>query len=93
MFKTAQNYAKEISTRDGIDWRVPTIHELFDLVDHSMHNPATELPGMLADDYWSSSIYVTNISNAWRVNFNYGTSNNSNKANGYHVRCVTNENV
>jgi len=41
-----------------------------------------------SDNYWSSSVYVSNTKNAWNVNFKNGNTNNNNKANEYYVRCV-----
>ncbi|MBU0999107.1 DUF1566 domain-containing protein [Patescibacteria group bacterium] len=41
-----------------------------------------------SDNYWSSTTYANNTTNAWNVNFNNGNVNNNDKANSYYVRCV-----
>lgn len=41
-----------------------------------------------SNNYWSSSAYVDDSSNAWNVNFKNGNTNNNNKSNSNHVRCV-----
>jgi len=43
----------------------------------------------VANNYWSSSTYVPNTTNAWNVNFNDGSVNNNNKTNSNYVRCVS----
>ena len=88
-FGESRVYAEELSKETGIDWRIPTREELISIVDDTIIEPATELPGMVAFTYWSSStIYVASISNAWYVNFNNGYSNYNGKPNNYYVRCV-----
>lgn len=41
-----------------------------------------------SNNYWSSSTYQPNPSNAWNVNFNNGNTNNNNKTNDNFVRAV-----
>ena len=41
-----------------------------------------------ADNYWSSTTYANNPSNAWNVNFNDGNVNANDKNNTLHVRAV-----
>lgn len=43
----------------------------------------------VANNYWSSTTYAPNTTNAWRVNFNNGNVNNNNKTNNNYVRCVS----
>ncbi len=43
----------------------------------------------IANNYWSSTTYAPNTTNAWNVNFNNGNVNNNNKTNPYYVRCVS----
>jgi hypothetical protein len=42
----------------------------------------------VANNYWSSSTYVPNTTNAWNVNFNNGNTNADNKTNDNYVRLV-----
>jgi len=41
-----------------------------------------------ASNYWSSSTFANNPTNAWNVNFNDGNVNANNKSNNKHVRAV-----
>jgi hypothetical protein len=41
-----------------------------------------------ANNYWSSTTYQSNPTNAWNVNFNDGSTNANNKSNNNHVRAV-----
>jgi len=41
-----------------------------------------------SNNYWSSSTYQNNPTNAWNVNFNDGNTNANNKTNTYGVRAV-----
>jgi hypothetical protein len=41
-----------------------------------------------SNNYWSSSTYQNNPTNAWNVNFNDGNTNNNNKTNSLYVRGV-----
>jgi len=43
---------------------------------------------MRSNNYWSSSTYQNNPSNAWNVNFNDGNTNANNKTNNNYVRAV-----
>ncbi|MFL1404220.1 DUF1566 domain-containing protein [Marinobacter sp. M1N3S26] len=59
----------------GGEWRLPTIQELFTLVDHSRHLPAinTEVfPDTESDWYWSSTEASFSASARWVVYFGYG---------------------
>ena len=42
----------------------------------------------VANNYWSSTTYSSNPSNAWNVNFNDGNVNANNKTNNNYVRAV-----
>jgi len=41
-----------------------------------------------SNNYWSSTTYAGDSSNAWNVNFNNGNDNVNNKSNSNYVRCV-----
>jgi hypothetical protein len=72
----------------GNGWRIPTIKELFTLVDHSKYNPATELPDMKPSYYWSSSTHAGYADYAWYVGFYAGYVYNYVKTFHGYVRCV-----
>jgi hypothetical protein len=56
-------------------WRVPSIKELFSIIDHDRFGHATSLPHHTADIYWSASLSAGFSDHAWFVNFNYGNAN------------------
>lgn len=54
------------------DWRLPSAKELQSLVETGCYNPAinaARFPNTSTGDYWSSSSYAANASNAWGVSF------------------------
>lgn len=71
------------------DWRLPTVHELFSLVDTSKHNPAIN-PVFNCESrcYWTASQYAPYPAYAWIVNFNYGYTGADYKHGNYFVRLV-----
>ena len=73
------------------DWRLPNRNELQTLVDYSQYNPSINSllqTTTLSSDYWSSTTYANNTSNAWLVNFYDGGVNVLNKSSSYYVRAV-----
>jgi len=74
-------------------WRLPTIKELFTLVDFNKREPATILPEITPEAYWSSTPLIGGIGkeqvpNAWYIYFNCGSVLFSNIASVYNVRPV-----
>jgi hypothetical protein len=73
------------------DWRLPTIQELFGLVDHSRRLPAIDtnaFPGCKSDWYWSSTISAWSSGCAWLVAFYYGHVGYGNRNSRAFVRAV-----
>ncbi len=70
------------------DWRLPTIDELFAIINHSKTNPATDLPKMEPSYYWSATTYAPDTTSAWWVYFGNGAVSDSDKMNPYYVRLV-----
>jgi len=73
------------------DWRLPTIQELFTLVDYSRCKPAMDtsiFSDTQSNYYWSSTTSASYSSHAWVVYFNYGYVDDINKANDLYVRAV-----
>ena len=69
-------------------WRLPTIAELFSVVDNTRSDPSTELPETQSDGYWSSTTYQLNPTYAWYVYFFDGYVFASNETNLGYVRGV-----
>jgi len=71
-------------------WRLPTIYELFEIVDLSRTNPASQFPKMPSKRFWSSSSYAESLLLAWVICFSNGYVYNGIKTDTYYVRCVRN---
>lgn len=57
------------------DWRLPNILELMSIIDHGRSNPALpdQQPFMgIKNSYWTSSTYFPQLTDAWRVDLDYG---------------------
>ncbi|MDH5657010.1 MAG: DUF1566 domain-containing protein, partial [Spirochaetia bacterium] len=72
----------------GHSWRVPTISELKEFHDDIYPSHTTLFPGTAASPYWSSSAHVTNITEAWFVDFSLDIFGPNSKTNLFYVRCV-----
>ena len=70
------------------DWRLPTIEELFTLINYNKHNPACDLKDTTSSNYWNINIYVSNSSYVWSVDFTSGYISYYNKSIRLYVRCV-----
>ena len=99
----AQSWADALtyanSLRDGLcylydgssagDWHLPSVKELYSLIDHGNYSPA--LPSghpfnwVASSAYWSSTSRLENPSEAWRVFLNYGAMAYYNKSVGHYV--------
>jgi hypothetical protein len=82
----AQNFAGHS------DWRLPTVHELFALVDVTRTGPAIDVeafPTCARDWYWTGTPYAWSPSAcAWAVGFYRGGAGNSHRGYFCRVRAV-----
>jgi hypothetical protein len=86
----ANQYGEELVFGGYSDWRLPSIDELFSIIDYSRYGPAIDpVFDCRSYDYWSSSTCVDYPLDAWLVGFysglvgaNFKTSYNA------FVRCV-----
>jgi hypothetical protein len=89
----AQAYCAGLTLGGVSGWRLPTVKELFSLVDFTIAYPGptidqTAFPNTPAEWFWTSSPYAGSSGYAWHVNFSYGFSNYGDVGSDYRVRCV-----
>jgi len=69
-------------------FRLPTMQELFALVDFTTNHPATHLPQMLPSYYWSATSYAILDNCAWGIYFDRGDTGRNYKSSRFYVRYV-----
>jgi len=73
------------------DWRLPTVEELNNIVDHSRPGPAIDMtyfPGTVSGYFWSASPSVSDAGRAWSVGFWSGYVGTGSKGDSDAVRLV-----
>ena len=91
-WENAIKYCEELEYGGHNDWRLPTVKELFSIVDINTYNPAidttyfSETHGIV----WSSSSYVSMADVVWKVDFEDGHNDISSSSNYpyAYVSCV-----
>lgn len=87
----ANDYCAALSLAGIVNWRLPTRAELLTIVDRTEAHPAVDkevFPGVPDDWFWSSTELAIDNSQAWLINFDYGTSSQGAKEAAGRVRCV-----
>lgn len=87
-FSQAFEYAERVARETGLAWRVPTIKELYSLLDRSRHNPASAFPDMPSDWFWSSTSLDMRPEFTFHINFEYGFDSNVQLNGRYAARLV-----
>ena len=87
----AIRYCNNLKLAGHKDWRLPTVQELFSIVDFDKYNPAIEtvyFPDTKSSNYWSSTTDAHYTDDAWLVYFYSGYVNDHLKFYAYYVRAV-----
>lgn len=86
-FVEANLYAEQMSKKTGVTWKVPSVKDLFTLLNYEK-SPASDFPDMMPIMYWTSNIHVTAPNHAWVVGFHYGSIHEADKTTPLAVRLV-----
>ena len=89
-FPQAYRYCKNLTINKYANWRVPTIEELYTIVDYNSSNPAlkSEFKHISPNGYWSANSYQLDNNLIIGMNFNDGSDGVSRKTNLQHTICV-----
>ena len=82
----AMDYVKKLKEGGYKDWRLPTNKELVNIFNYQKGRP--EIDFRYTSNFWSSTEYSSDATNAWYVYLNRGHTGNSTKTNTNAVRCV-----
>jgi hypothetical protein len=91
-WEAALAYCETLSLAASTDWRLPSVRELFNMVDLSAHDPAISnaFTTGRSSPYWTSTTFDLDFTAAWYVNLLNGTLNSQTKTTSIYnyVRCV-----
>ena len=90
-WQTALSEAQEFEFAEYSDWRLPDIKELSSIVEQQCYNPSineTVFPGTPAEQYWTSSPYISSAVYGWNVSFYLGYNHHDKKTKPLLVRLV-----
>jgi hypothetical protein len=90
--KVTKTEAEVYCTKLGVGWRLPTIAELFSIVDHTISSPSINeslFPLTPSTGFWSETPAAAMLAEgAWYVDFKYGTALFMSSSLSNAVRCV-----
>jgi hypothetical protein len=97
-FEKATVYCESLTLGGFSDWRLPSVHELFSIINLQFSNPALNVsvfPKSSAEYWWSGTVQWNDASKVWVTNSGGGVGNHGKAetigAGGskrYHVRAV-----
>lgn len=86
---TAKVYCENIVLNGYIDWRVPSINEIINIIDVTEENAINKKFKYVKPNlYTTSSSFVDNSEFLWGVNFKSGVIATAEKRDENHIRCV-----
>jgi len=90
-YDEAVAYCQDLNLDGFNNWRLPTLREVYSIVDLSQNRPALKNGFEIRDDgrYWTSTLFAKNPEKeAWYISMRYGEAEAYKKSRIYHVRCV-----
>lgn len=90
-FVEAEAYCQNLRIGSYEDWRIPSITELFTIVDNEKFNAATYYQYVNPASYWSSTLYTPDKSLMMGINFYDGSDGLTYKTTPRYTRCVRGE--
>ncbi len=89
----ASTYCTNLLFGGYIDWRLPTVNELFGLADTTQSNPSLPLLNpfinVYTSKYWTSTVAnTTDPGYFWYISFDHGSGDYLYRNNLLYVRCV-----
>lgn len=92
-WKDAEEYCKTLFFAGVSNWRMPSVEELYSIVDHQRDDkPFVNRRFLWISPtwYWSSTKVISKPQNVFSVNFYYGSDNLSYRENRNRVICIRN---
>jgi len=92
-YDEAKTYCQDLKVDGFTDWRLPTLREVYTIVDLRRNRPALKNGFEIRDDgrYWTATPFIKDPKKeAWYISMSYGEAEPYNKSRVYHVRCVRN---
>ena len=90
-YDEAKKYCQDLKVDGFTDWRLPTVREVYTIVNLTRNRPALKNGFEIRDDgrYWTSTLFVKNPEKeAWYISMSYGEAEPYSKSRIFHARCV-----
>ncbi len=91
MHGEAMAYCQDLKLDGFEDWRLPSLHEAYTIVDLTRDRPALKRGFEIRSDgrFWTATTFIENPEKeAWRLSMSYGEAEPYTKKRTYGVRCV-----
>ncbi|WP_295418017.1 DUF1566 domain-containing protein [Sulfurovum sp.] len=90
-YSDAKKYCEQLKVDGFEDWRLPTLSELYTIVDMRRERPALKygFEMRVEEWFWTATLFAGDPKReAWRLSFRYGEAEPSRQERTLHVRCV-----